>query len=127
VGCKSISGTPQIFGSILRDLVEVWDSPRLVSVQLFDAVMVYGDARLFGPWTLGGFARLHEGDWMRPPRTVKLEHAYLTECIEGKITIECRCRSRAYWIEHGPKFGRRNDWTENQIEQTLEVIKNWQF
>jgi hypothetical protein len=127
IACKRISGAPKIFNSILRDLVEVSDSPVLVHVQLLDAVMVYGRVRLLGPWTLGGFARMHEGDWMRPPRTVKLEHACLTECIEDKIMIECRCRTRAWWLQHGPKFGRRNDWTEDQIEQTLEVIKNWQF
>jgi hypothetical protein len=125
VKCKVISGSPHIYHSMLGGIVEVCDEPTIAEVHLFDGVMVYGTAKLIGPWELGGFARIHEGDWMRPPLYVQLEHAVITECIDGKLLIECRCRTREYWLRHGPAFGRRAGWSEKQIEETFEAVMNF--
>lgn len=123
--CRSISGTPKILHSRLEDLVEVFDSPLISEVYAHEAALIYGTAQLIGPFILGGFARVHEGVWLRPPIAVKLGHACITECIAGHILIECRCRTREYWLRHGPKFGRRRGWTEAEIAETYQVIEEW--
>lgn len=125
VKCKSISGRPRIFHSILGGIVDVFDEPTIAEVNLVDGVMVYGDAMLVGPWELGGFARIHEGVWCRPPRYVQLEHAVITECVDGKLLIECRCRTRDYWLKHGPKLARRDGWSEKQIEETFAAVRDF--
>lgn len=123
--CRSISGAPKIYSSVLTDIVEIWDTPQLVRVHLREGVYVYGDAKLFGPWELGGFARIHEGTWMRPPRYVKLEHAVVTECIEGRLLVECRCRTREWWLKFGPDLAQRDGWSEAQIEATMTAVRNF--
>lgn len=124
--CKSISGAPKIYHSQLAGIVEIYDSPTIAEVHLFDGVLVYGtDTKLIGPWELGGFARMHEGTWLRPPLYIALEHAIITECVDGKLLIECRCRSRAWWLKFGPRFGRRYGWTEEQIAETQNAVENF--
>jgi hypothetical protein len=125
VECRSVSGRARITRSYVGGLVEVFDDAVVDQVYLDDAVMVYGNAKLFGPFVIAGFARIHEGTWSRAPLQLKLPHCHLTECIEDRILIECRCRTRAYWLRHGAAFGRRNGWTEDQIEETVEIIRGW--
>lgn len=125
--CKAISGHARVTRSQLEGIVEVFDDAIVDQVRLSDGVMVYGNAKLWGPWELGGFARIHEGLWWRAPITVELDHTCVTECVNGRIIIECRCRTREYWLKHGPAFGRRAGWTEAQVEAAFNVIKEWPF
>jgi hypothetical protein len=124
--CKSVSGRAQLFNAKLGGIVEVWDQPTIANVHLFDAVMVFGNARLFGEWELGGFARIHENVWMRPPAWYKMDHCVITECVEGKLLIDCRCRTREWWLRFGPAHARRAGWSEVEIEETLCAVKDFE-
>jgi hypothetical protein len=125
VQCKAITGAAKLIHAHLGGIVEIFDAPTIAEVHLFDGVMVYGTPKLIGPWELGGFSRIHEGAWTRPPLYVPLEHTYITECVDGKLLIECRCRSREYWLRHGPNFGRRAGWSESQILETVNAVEHF--
>lgn len=122
VKCKAITGKARLYHAQASGIVEIFDSPTVAEVHLFDGVMVYGSPKLIGPWELGGFSRIHEGTWTRPPLFVALTHTYVTECVADKLLIECRCRTRAYWLRHGPAFGRRCGWSEEEIQKTLFAV-----
>lgn len=124
--CHTISGRPTITNSRILDLVEIWDTPVIEGIIARDAVAIYGTARCVGPWTVGGRARIHEGTWTRPPRTLDLEFCYLTECRDDRILIDCRCRPRNWWIEHGHAYGHKNGWPAPFLEQAMRAILNWE-
>jgi hypothetical protein len=125
IRAASISGTPRITNCRIEEAVEVWDSPTLTGVALRGGVYVYGDARLSGGWECGGLARIHEGDWRRPPVSVDLGFAVVTECVDGKVLIDCSCRRRDLWLKHGAGIARREGWTTGQYRQAMALLEAW--
>ena len=123
IACKSVSGRARVHQSQLFDAVEIADDAEARNVTLGGNACVYGNARLEGPWTdLESFARIHEGTWTRPPHYVDLGFTVVTECVEGRILIGCRCRSLDYWKQHGTHFAQRMGWTDKQITEALSAL-----
>lgn len=119
VDCNEVSGSPVITLSDLTGHTEVCDSPIIRGSGLHDAI-VYGSPRIDGARFVTG--RIHEGHWTRAPKHIKLPWCELTECIDGKLLLDCRCRPVAYWLRHGAKLARRWEWGEDMITVTLETI-----
>lgn len=118
--CSEVSGTPQIWNSDLVGTTEVCDSPVLNGVIAKDTI-IYGDPKITGTFTVTG--RIHEGVWLRPPKHIKLPWAEMTECVDGKLILACRCRTIDYWLRHGTKLARRWDWSDDQISVTTDTIR----
>lgn len=118
--CSEVSGKPSIMACRLLGVTEVCDCPLLVGITAQDAV-IYGSPKLIGNFTVTG--RVHEGTWRRAPKHVKLQWCELTECVDGKLLLDCRCRPIGYWLRHGAKLARRWDWSEDMIAVTLETIE----
>lgn len=123
--CCSITGNARVTRSRIEGVVRIYDDAVVDQVRLFDGLMVYGTARLYGPWQLGGFSRLHEGVWYRPPRYVELDHAVITECVDNRLLIECKCKPKTWWLRFGTAFGRRQGWTDEQIAITFDAVENF--
>lgn len=121
IACREISGTPVILNSVLLGNAEIWDAPYIEDCTIKGDALIYGDAQLRHCLIEAG--RVHEGQWRRPPKYIKLPWADLTECVDGKVLLDCRCRTTDYWLKHGAKLARRWDWSEEMIEITLETIR----
>ena len=120
--CSEVSGKPSIKRSYLYGNTEVCDSPTIYHAQLCNAI-VYGSPAIDGSLNRAVFTgRIHEGVWTRPPKHIELGWCSLTECIDGKIILACRCRSKEYWVDHGAKLAKRWEWSDEQIKITLETI-----
>jgi len=123
--CSEVSGTPRISYAYLVGGTEVCDSPHIVGTArsriILDDAIVYGSPKICGSFTVRG--RVHEGTWTRPPKHIKLPWCDLTECLDGKLLLDCRCRTIEYWLRHGPKLGKRFDWSHDMIDVTLETIR----
>ncbi len=124
IRCKTVCGRARVTRSRLEGIVEVYDGAEVDQVYLHEGVLVYGNARLWGPFIVGGFARIDRGTWMRAPRVIDLEHAYITESIGG-VLVECRYHTFDWWLRFGKKLGRKAGWTEAQIEETYAAIAEW--
>jgi len=118
--CSEVSGSPVIRYSFLQGSTEVCDFPDIKRSRLTDCI-VYGNPVISDVIATGG--RIHEGIWFRPPKHIKLPWCELTECIDGKVILDCRCRTIDYWLRHGPKLGKRFDWSHDMIDVTLETIR----
>lgn len=125
--CSEVSGHPTIIDAHLTGTTEVCDSPFLRGkpgepLTLKDAV-VYGSPTVEGCFTVTG--RVHEGRWTRAPGYKKLPWCDVTECVDGKVLLDCRCRSIEYWFNHGPKLAARWGWSDEMIKETLDVIESF--
>ncbi len=118
--CSEVSGHPSIYNARLMGVTEVCDWPTIGNATL-DGAIVYGWPLILGEFTVTG--RVHEGVWTRAPKHIKLPWCDLSECVDGKVLLDCRCRSAEYWLTHGPKLARRWDWSEDMIEVTIETIR----
>lgn len=118
--CSEVSGVPTIYNSGLFGTTEVCDSP-LINGIVADNAIIYGSPSLLGTFKVTG--RVHEGTWTRPPKHIKLPWCDLSECIDGKLLLDCRCRTIEYWLRHGPKLAKRWDWSHDMIDVTLETIR----
>lgn len=102
-------------------------SPHVEGVKL-SGVTVCGDAYLVGPWGLElEGAHVHAGVWLQQPRNTLIEgngvHVAALECTEGRAHMGCTCATVAYWLERGPRLGRRKGWSEEMIEQCQQFLK----
>jgi hypothetical protein len=125
IRCASVSGAPVINNSVLEEAVEVWDAPVLDRVRLTGGVYVYGTAHLSG-FALGGFARVHEGEWTRPPLSVNLGFCVVTECVEGRVLVDCSCRVLSTWLKHAGAIGARNGMTREQVQLVVRLLEQWE-
>lgn len=118
--CWEVSGNVHIVGASLLGSTEVCDNAWIQDATLRDAI-VYGDVRIAGKKEFTG--RIHEGLWLWPPKHIKLPWCDLSECIDGKVILDCRCRHYDYWMRHGAKLARRWGWEKDMIEMTLDTIR----
>lgn len=118
--CSEVSGRPTIYNSGLFGMTEICDAPILNGVVCVDAT-IYGSSSLLGTFKVTG--RVHEGTWTRAPKHIKLPWSNLSECVDGKVILDCRCRTVDYWMRHGAKLARRWGWSEDQISVTLDTIR----
>lgn len=120
--CSEISGSPVIDGVVATGHTEICDAPYLQGSPLhLHNATIYGKPVIVGAFTVTG--RVHEGHWTRPPKHIKLPWCDLTECIDGKLLLDCRCRTIDYWLRHGPKLAKRWDWSQDMIDVTIDTIK----
>lgn len=118
--CLEVSGRPTIWNSDILGTTEICDTPVINGIIAQDAV-IYGSPLLLGTFTVTG--RVHEGTWTRPSKHIKLPWCDLSECIDGKVLLDCRCRTVDYWLRHGAKLAQRRDWSEDMVSVTLDTIR----
>lgn len=123
---KSVSGKPDISCVTLHSHAEIAGKPVIYGrgrgILITDYALVYGDAVLQGQFTVSGKMRIATGTWERAPRYIDLGFVSVTESKLGAM-VDCRDRTIDYWFIHGPKFGRRWGWSEQQIAETLLAVK----
>lgn len=122
IDCSEVSGTACIDGSALLGSTEICDEPLIRDAILRDAI-VYGKPYIWSQCDREFTGRIHEGMWISPPKHINLPWCDLSECIDGKVLLDCRCRTVDYWLRHGPKLAKRWDWSQDQIDVTLETIR----
>jgi len=122
--CSEVSGSPMLDSVVAVRGAEICDSPSLrggmVAPLVLDGAIIYGSPVILGSFTVTG--RVHEGTWTRAPKHIKLPWCHLSECIDGKVLLDCRCRTIDYWMRHGIKLGRRWGWSEDMISVTINTI-----
>lgn len=121
VDCSEVSGTAKMLFCRLTGNTEVCDSPKIIGSHLENAI-IYGSPTIIGDFTVTG--RIHEGTWTRPPLHVKLQWCDLTECVDGKVLLNCYCRRADWWLRFGPKVAAKWDWSPEMVEITLDAIRN---
>lgn len=124
--CSEVSGTPTLDRVHATGNTEICDSPQLIGTadDYFRAqnAIIYGNPIIQGAFTVTG--RVHEGTWTRAPKHVKLPWCHLSECINGKVILDCWCRPAEWWLRFGPQKAREKwEWSEDQIWVTLETIR----
>lgn len=118
--CLEVSGRPTIWNSAIFGTTEICGTPVTNGIVAQDAV-IYGSPSLLGSFTITG--RVHEGTWTRAPKHIKLPWCDLSECVDGKILLNCYCRSMGWWLRFGPKVAKKWDWAEDMISVTLDTIR----
>ncbi len=127
---RSVTGRAMLNYVVADRFAEVSDSADIHGLSksdpifLTDAALVYGKAKLKGSFILSGQCRVHEGEWFRAPKHVNLGFMGVTECVDGKVLVDCRCRPAEYWIKFGAKLGRRWGWSEQQIAATIQAVRD---
>ncbi len=105
--------------------IENGHSPRLSGVNLA-GVRVAGEVEMRGPFGMDApGAHVHAGVWTRAPRHILLIgqiHVAVVECTDGRAHMGCACRPVKFWLERGPRLGRRFGWTEEQIESCRQFL-----
>lgn len=91
---------------------------------------IEGNVKLVGPWSIDGPARMHEGEWYRPPRfrVITSENgifAVLTECISGRALIACNCQDMRRWLRSGPRLGRFLGWPAGLVREAAITFEEW--
>ena len=119
--CSEVSGRPTIYNAGLFGATEVCDSPLINGIIAEDAI-IYGEPSLLGTFIVTG--RVHEGTWTRPPKHIKLPWCELSECIFGKILLDCWCRPVEWWLRFGPQKALDEwGWNQDQVDITLDTIR----
>lgn len=91
---------------------------------------IEGGVLVVGPWELRGYARIHEGEWYRAPRFKVITSetgivACLTECVNGRALIACRCHDMRRWQRSGPRLGRLLGWPAQLVRETWLTFEEW--
>lgn len=120
INCFEVSGHPAIFRSRLLGGTEVCDRPSIKDSVLQDAI-VYGSAHICA-CSGNVTGRVHEGVWTRPPKHIKLPWGDLSECVDGKMLLNCYCRPVVWWLKFGRRIAAKWDWSTEMIEVTLGTI-----
>ncbi len=118
--CSEISGRPTIYNALLSGVTEVCDSP-VINGPLFHDAIIYGSPTITGTFVVTG--RVHEGTWTRAPKHIKLPWCDLSECIDGKMLLNCYCRPVVWWLRFGPRIAKKWNWSQDMIDVTLETIR----
>lgn len=129
----SVAGYPnpiKIADCELSGNTRLWQCPSLREVSLRD-VSVYGNARLIGPWSLSERVRIHQGEWLKPPRYQVIEgngiRTVISECANNCFHIGCWALPYNVWTR--PKYRQRigavAGWTPAQVEETYQWFTRW--
>ena len=125
LNCSEVSGRPRISYAHLIGNTEVCDSPYILGTSqsplvLNDAI-VYGSPEISGAFTVTG--RVHEGVWTRPPKHIKLPWVNLSECVDGKVLLDCYCRKAEWFLRFGHRLAAKWDWSSEMVEVTMDTIR----
>lgn len=121
--CSEVSGGPTLDHVIAYGITEICDRPQIRNVTLMDAI-VYGNPTIEGGSNVTLTGRIHEGHWTRAPKHVKLGWCDLSECVDGKMLLNCYCRPVEWFLRFGRRLAAKWDWSEDMIEITLATIRN---
>lgn len=124
--CSEVSGSPVLDHVHAVGNTEICDTPELVGTEseplLLTNAIIYGSPCVHGDFKVTG--RVHEGTWTRAPKHIKLPWCDLSECIDGKMLLNCWCRPVEWWLRFGPQKARDEwSWSEDQIEITVDRIR----
>lgn len=126
LNCSEVSGTAYLGEVFATGNTEICDSPRLLGdatlgrITLFNAI-IYGSPHIQGSFEVTG--RVHEGTWTRPPKHIKLPWCDLSECVDGKMLLNCYCRPVVWWLRFGPRIAKKWNWSQDMIDVTLDTIR----
>lgn len=123
--CSEVSGLACLDSVIATGITEICDSPNLKGglscpLHLHDAI-IYGSPAITGAIRVTG--RVHEGKWTRPPKHIKLPWVDLSECVEGKLLLQCYCRPIVWWLRFGSKVAKKWNWSDDMVDVTLSTIR----
>jgi hypothetical protein len=123
--CSEVSGRPALNRVHAVGTTEICDNPVLIGTDddylVLSNAIIYGNPVIQGAFTVTG--RVHEGVWTRPPKHIKLPWCDLSECVNGKMLLDCYCRPVEWWLRFGPRIAKKWDWNQDQIDVTLETIE----
>lgn len=117
--CLEVSGRPTIWNSDILGTTEICDRSVTNGIVAQDAI-IYGHPSLLGTFTVTG--RVHEGTWTRAPKHIKLPWCELSECVDGKMLLNCYCRPIVWWLRFGPKVAAKWSWSQDMVDVTLSTI-----
>lgn len=119
--CSEVSGNTHIGGATLLGNTEICDSAIIIKATARDAI-IYGKCDIEGSFEVTG--RIHEGYWTRPPKHVKLPWCDLSECVDGKLLLDCWCRPVEWWLRFGPQKALDEwEWNQDQVDITIGTIR----
>lgn len=124
--CSEISGSPYLRWVRAIGNTEICDSPRLSglptepNLELRNAI-IYGSPTIEGSFKVTG--RVHEGTWTRAPKHIKLPWVDLSECVDGKILLNCYCRKVEWFLRFGHRLAGKWSWSADMVDVTMETIR----
>lgn len=125
IGCNEVSGRAYLDTVVATGMTEICDAPTLIGglcapLVLHDAV-IYGQPSIIGSFTVTG--RVHEGTWARAPKHIELPWCDLSECVNGKILLQCYCRPAEWFLRFGYRLAAKWSWSDDMIAVTMDTIR----
>ena len=110
------------------------------NAQVYGNAWVYGDAQVYGNARVSGYAQVYDnaqvygyaqvseyarvisGTWKKSPLYIQGTRDSVTYCGPDQIAIGCEIHSFSEWLEQYETIGRKNGYTEAEIEEYKEYI-----
>lgn len=74
--------------------------------------------------TLAPHTRIHEGVWKdRPPIVIECDTFNVTECVDGKVLVGCRCEHSGVWLRGGEAIAESEGLSRDNINEIREAVE----
>ena len=93
------------------------------NAQVSGDAQVFGNAQVSGNAWVYGDAQVYGNAWEGSPLFILGSRHSLTNAKHGHIQIGCHCKPIKWWLENFEDIGKKEAYTDSEIEEYGEYIK----